>query len=94
MYLKFSAGYLLLIGLLDYCLSTQVWRRRLFWQLLGVMLLLTLIFNMVLTSLPIVHYDQSKILGWRLGSIPLEDFGYSLGMVWLILMLRAKWAKS
>lgn len=40
--------------------------------LVGCMLL----FNSYLTALPIVRYNSERILGWRLGTIPLEDFAY------------------
>lgn len=40
--------------------------------LLGCML----IFNTYLTALPIVSYNSERILGLRLGTIPLEDFAY------------------
>ena len=40
--------------------------------LLGSML----IFNTYLTALPIVRYNSERILAWRLGTIPLEDFAY------------------
>ncbi len=40
--------------------------------LLGCML----IFNTYLTALPIVRYNSERILGLRLGTIPVEDFAY------------------
>lgn len=40
--------------------------------LLGCML----VFNTYLTALPIVRYNSERIIGWRLGTIPLEDFAY------------------
>jgi lycopene cyclase domain-containing protein len=41
-----------------------------------ILTVLTLFFNGILTSLPIVIYDNSYNLGLRIFSIPLEDFIY------------------
>ena len=42
----------------------------------GVLLGCMLVFNTYLTALPIVRYNSERILGLRLGTIPLEDFAY------------------
>jgi lycopene cyclase domain-containing protein len=43
--------------------------------------------NGVLTSLPVVWYDNTRNLGFRLGSIPVEDTIYNLllllGVIWI-----------
>jgi lycopene cyclase domain-containing protein len=44
------------------------------------------VFNGILTSLPVVQYNPLAIIGWRLGTIPIEDFIYNfsyLGFVFL-----------
>ena len=56
-------------------------RSRNFWVAIGLTYLPFLIANGVLTALPIVWYDNSRILGLRAGSIPLEDFFYSFSML-------------
>lgn len=43
--------------------------------------LLTVVFDGFLTARPVVHYAPSAISGVRLGSIPIEDFGYGLALV-------------
>jgi lycopene cyclase domain-containing protein len=45
----------------------------------------TLIFNMYLTALPVVMYDEIYITGIRIGSIPVEDFGYGV-LLYLLLI--------
>ncbi len=42
-----------------------------------------LIFDTYLTALPIVEYNKNLVLGIRIGSIPIEDFGYLLVVVLL-----------
>jgi len=41
-----------------------------------VLIILMLVFDGYLTGLPIVEYNKNLVLGWHIGPIPLEDFGY------------------
>lgn len=50
------------------------WRSLLF--LTAILFVLMLIFDTYLTTLPIVEYNKSLVLGLRIGSIPVEDFSY------------------
>lgn len=43
-----------------------------------------LVFNTYLTALPIVRYNSERILGWRLGTIPFEDFAYLIVAIVLV----------
>lgn len=53
--------------------------------LLGFILLIAmLIFDSYLTSLPIVMYNSKSILGIKIGSIPIEDFGYLVAVILLV----------
>lgn len=45
---------------------------------------LTLVFDQLLTGLPIVFYDNSKRIGVELGYAPIEDFTYTFVVVILI----------
>lgn len=61
-------------------------------RLLLVLLLSTLVFDGWLTGAQIVQYNAALTSGWRLGSVPVEDFSYTLA-VWLLaptLFERAK----
>jgi lycopene cyclase domain-containing protein len=40
-----------------------------------------------LTDSPVVWYDDSQNLGLRLGTIPIEDFGYAFSMLFGNLMI-------
>lgn len=44
--------------------------------LMVVLVLCMIAFDTYLTSLPIVLYNSNSILGLRVGTIPVEDFGY------------------
>ncbi len=56
-------------------------RSRNFWIAMGLTYVPFLVANGVLTALPIVWYDPARILGIRVGSIPLEDFFFSFSML-------------
>ncbi|HUX21358.1 MAG TPA: lycopene cyclase domain-containing protein, partial [Spirochaetia bacterium] len=43
--------------------------------------------NGVLTSVPVVSYNPSGILGPRVFSIPIEDFLYSFSMLGLLILV-------
>lgn len=53
----------------------------LFAAMVGVVLLLTLVFNMILTALPVVLYNSSVKSGAMIGTIPVEDFFFALVML-------------
>jgi lycopene cyclase domain-containing protein len=82
----------LFVGIVLLCdvaiFKTNVWRIRSTWLLFGVIFGLTLIFDTLLTSLPVVTYDYTKLLGLYIGSIPIEDLAYSLVVAIAVPMLR------
>ena len=54
--------------------------RRQTWLALAVFLLFTIVFDAVLTGLPIVTYDGTAISGIRLGTTPVEDYLYGAAL--------------
>ncbi|MEO6694469.1 MAG: lycopene cyclase domain-containing protein [Ignavibacteria bacterium] len=52
--------------------------------------------NYILTSLPVVVYNESEITGFRIFSIPVEDLFYSISMItlWLSVYIFADKHKS
>ncbi|MFM6966370.1 MAG: lycopene cyclase domain-containing protein [Rhodoluna sp.] len=48
------------------------------------MLLLTLIFDNLIVGTGIVDYDATKISGLMLGSVPIEDFAYTIAAVLIV----------
>jgi small toxic polypeptide LdrA/B/C/D len=83
---------LVFIGTIILCdtvvFKTNVWRLKETWITFLIILMFTLIFNTILTSLPIVTYDYTKLLGIYLGSFPVEDLAYTLAVALLIPLLR------
>lgn len=48
-----------------------------FWSYQIILLVMFILANTFLTSLPIIIYSQEAIVGFRIGTIPLEDFLYN-----------------
>jgi lycopene cyclase domain-containing protein len=64
------AGALVLAGV------AGILRRRGTWLAFGAFFLFTVVFDAVLTGLPIVVYGSSHVSGIRLGTTPVEDYLY------------------
>ncbi len=66
------------------------WRPR--WQAvagaLGIVLVLTAVFDNMIIGFGIVDYDPAKISGLRIGVAPIEDFAYTLAAA---LIIPALW---
>ena len=52
-----------------------------YWVWLGICYIPFLVFNSVLTMLPVVEYGDAAILGPRIGTIPVEDFLYNFSLL-------------
>jgi lycopene cyclase domain-containing protein len=90
--LFFIAGYLLFPNLLQ---------SKLFWITLIISYIPFLIVNYFLTSLPVVIYNPEAIIGYRVLTIPAEDFFYSFSMLSFFLLfynlynqLNIKWQRK
>ena len=66
-----------------------------FFLTLGVFLVLFMVFNGILTSLPIVTYGEQFNMNVRIFTIPLEDFFYNFTMLVLSVLVydraKSKW---
>lgn len=69
-------------------LAPATLRSRNFWAALALTYIPFLLVNGVLTGLPIVWYDDARILAVRVGSIPLEDFFYSFSLLGLAVLVH------
>ena len=69
-----------------------VLRSKIYWYWIAIMLIPFFIVNYILTSLPIVIYSQEAIWGFRITTIPVEDFLYSFSFLSfnLLVYLLAK----
>jgi len=78
-------------------LDRSLIRSKQYWLWLAVCYIPFLIFNSVLTALPVVQYNSAAIWGIRVGTIPVEDFFYNYSMlsfyVLFYRMMRNKTAK-
>jgi lycopene cyclase domain-containing protein len=84
-YIIMGVPFLMFVACLDvFILKTRVLKQRNTWYVMVFMVMLTLIFDQLLTGLPIVLYNESHMLGWRLGFVPIEDLTYTLAVVVLI----------
>lgn len=61
--------------------STALVRRKAFWLSYVIVLAFQLLVNGVLTGVPVVRYDTSRIIGWRIAFAPVEDLLFGFAMV-------------
>lgn len=60
------------------------WR---FWTFQLLLLGLFLVFNSILTMLPIISYGPDAIIGFKIGDIPIEDFLFNFAFINLFLLV-------
>ncbi len=72
-----------LTALLDLLTGTRVLARPSFLRLTVFVAVCTTVFNGYLTARPVVLYDPRYQLGAHVGTIPVEDYVYGLGLVFL-----------
>jgi lycopene cyclase domain-containing protein len=61
-------------------------RRRAWWYWNGIVLVLFLVCNSILTGAPIVIYDATAATGWYIGTIPIEDVLYNFSLLNLLVL--------
>lgn len=76
--------------IIDRVLKTNLLLRPRFWIYLAVLVGFILIFNGYLTARPVVLYGEAYQLGWRIGTIPVEDFGYGISLLFLATIFYEK----
>jgi lycopene cyclase domain-containing protein len=75
---------ILSIGLSLLCVSLvnlELFSSSAYWIYTGLTLFLFLIFNYILTSTPVVQYSDLAITGFRVSTIPIEDFLFNFSML-------------
>jgi lycopene cyclase domain-containing protein len=77
----------LIVVVLDFILGTGILKQRLFWIFWLVVTVLMILINGYLTWRPIVIYNEAKMLGIRLFTIPLEDFLFGFSLVGLNIII-------
>ena len=84
--------YLVITGtamviVLDRVCGTHLLKQKIFWIYWGVVTVLMFIVNGYLTWRPIVIYNEAKMLGIRLFTIPIEDFFFGFSLIGLNLII-------
>ncbi len=72
--------------LADAVLKTRLLKKREFYFFIVFILAFKLLVNGYLTAAGIVRYDPDFFMGFRLGSIPAEDFLFGFSMVTLSIV--------
>ena len=62
-------------------LRTRLLRRKAFWTAYAIVLFFQLVTNQWLTSRGVFDYGSDAIIGWRIGSAPVEDFLFGFALV-------------
>ncbi len=87
-YYTFSVFFLIaVLWFLDkFVFKIQLTARLVYWLFLLIVLALTAFFNYYLTSRPVVLYNNQVNLNWRIVTIPVEDFVYSVCLITSVLL--------
>jgi lycopene cyclase domain-containing protein len=98
-YWQLNAIFLVVVAVVG-CLALAKSRRARPWLpivgTLGILLLVTAVFDNMMIGIGLVGYDASKISGTFIGIAPLEDFAYAvaaavlLPSLWLLLPGRSR----
>jgi lycopene cyclase domain-containing protein len=80
-------------AIVDRVLKTNLLLRTRIFIYLAVLSGFILIFNGYLTGRPVVLYGEAYQLGLRIGTIPIEDFGYGISLNLLATILYEKFKK-
>ena len=79
-----------LVGLTDTLLRTELLMQLKTYIYLGIVVGLILIFNGYLTARPVVLYGEAYQMGYRILTIPIEDFGYGFTLMLFNVILYEK----
>lgn len=81
---------LAIVALLDRRLDTGLFLQSKTYQFIAIIIVLTLFCNGYLTARPVVLYDPIYQLDIRIGTIPIEDFGYGIALLLLCTIFYEK----
>ena len=78
------SSFFLLTGLFKF---NNLLKSKIYWLTILLSYIPFLVVNYVLTSLPVVEYNDKAIWGYRFITIPVEDFFYSFSMIsfWILI---------
>jgi len=78
-------------------INSNLFSSKAYWIYIVLTLILFLIFNYILTSTPVVQYSANAITGFRIITIPIEDFLFNYSMLTnylLVFLFAAKKLKK
>ena len=75
---------------LDMYFKTNLVLKKQFYVYMVLIIFFTLIFNGYLTWRPVVLYGESYQMGFRIFTIPIEDFGYGISFLFLVTIVYEK----
>lgn len=69
--------------------AMRLYSMRYFWYFECILLVMFMLANTFLTALPVITYGDGQILGFRIGTIPLEDFFYNFALIHSFILVYA-----
>lgn len=75
-------------------LFRQIFSSKLYWLYIAITLVFFLVFNYLLTSVPVVEYSEWAITNIRITTIPIEDFMFNFSMLTLYLAVHLRFSKN
>ena len=84
----------LLTIIIDKYFSISLLKEKTYLLFQPVIFVLTLIFNTYLTARPVVTYNPQMFAGFRLGTVPVEDFVYGWILITLFISIYKKASRS
>jgi lycopene cyclase domain-containing protein len=79
---------------LDFYLRTDLVFQKRFYLYVLLIILFTLVFNGYLTWRPVVLYGESYQVGFRIFTIPIEDFGYGFSLLFMCTTIYERLKKQ
>lgn len=86
-YTILAAAGTFIVLILDRIMRTGVFTRKIFWIYWVLVSVLMMIVNGYLTWRPIVIYNEEKMLGLRIFTVPAEDFFFGFALIGLNLII-------
>lgn len=74
-------------------LRTGLLTRAAYWTAYAIVVSFQLLTNEWLTSRGVFRYDPDAILGWRIGSAPVEDFAFGFALVTQSMLWWVWWGR-
>jgi lycopene cyclase domain-containing protein len=74
-------------------LRTGLLTRAVYWTAYAIVAFFQLLTNEWLTSRGVFRYDPDAILGWRVGSAPVEDFAFGFALVTQSMLWWVWWGR-